>query len=68
MLIAPATIKKELLKMSIYEENGYANRRDYLQSLAEEYGLSYKEVSTIADLLGPSEDFDGLISTLEDMR
>lgn len=54
--------------MSIYEENGYTNRRDYLQSLAEEYGLSYTEVSTIADLLGPSEDFDGLISTLEDMR
>lgn len=54
--------------MSIYEENGYENRRDYLQSLAEEYGLSYKEVSTIAELLGPSEDFDGLISTLEDMR
>lgn len=53
--------------MSIYEETGYANRKDYLKSLAEEYGLSYKKVLTIADLLGPSEDFDGLISTLEDM-
>lgn len=53
--------------MSIYEKNGYVNRKDYLKSLAEEYGLSYKKVSTIADLLGPNEDFDGLISTLEDM-
>ena len=25
--------------MSIYEENGYANRREYLDAMAEDYGL-----------------------------
>jgi hypothetical protein len=33
--------------MSIYKENGFENRRDYLESLC-------------------NEDFDGLITTLED--
>lgn len=53
--------------MSIYEENGYVNRKEYLESLAEEYGLDYKTVRMAASLLGSSEDFDGLITTLEDM-
>lgn len=49
---------------TIYEQNGYKNRQDYLDSLAEEYG---DEVYFLADLLGESEDFDGLIVSLEDM-
>ena len=50
--------------MSIYEENGYADRKDYLRGLAEEYGT---KVYILADLLGPNEDFDGLVTGLEDM-
>ena len=53
--------------MSIYEENGYVNRKEYLESLAEEYGLDYETVRMAASLLGSSEDFAGLITTLEDM-
>lgn len=49
--------------MSVYEENGYKNRQDYLDSLADEYG---NRVYIIADLLGPTEDFDGLVTSLED--
>ena len=48
----------------VYKMNGYDNRQDYLDSLAEEYG---DNVYFLADLLGPSEDFDGLITSLEDM-
>jgi len=51
---------------SIYLENGYKNRDDYLQSLAEDYGLPLEFVHNLADLLGESEEFDGLISALED--
>jgi hypothetical protein len=51
---------------SIYVENGYANRKEYLSSLAEDYGVSISTVAVIADMLGPSEDFDGLVSALED--
>lgn len=54
--------------MSVYEENGYASRKEYLDAMAEDYGLEKHDVHLLADLLGPNEDFDGLISGLEDMR
>lgn len=53
--------------MSNYTDEGYKNREDYLSCLAEEYGLDLEQVvRPIADLLGPSEDFDGLVAMLED--
>ncbi len=52
--------------MNIYQENGYANRRDYLENLALDYGIDKTEVFTIASLLGREEDFDGLVSMLDD--
>ncbi len=51
---------------SNYIENGFANRRAYLENLAEEYDIHRRIVFAMAQLLGPSEDFDGLISALED--
>ena len=50
----------------IYVSKGYKNRKAYLKSLAEEYGISYKTVCILANTLGKNEDFDGLISELED--
>lgn len=50
--------------MSVYTDNGYANRREYLKSLAEDYGDA---VYILAELLGPDEDFDGLVTDLEDL-
>jgi hypothetical protein len=47
-----------------YQLNGYANRREYLESLCEEYPRDI--VFMLADLLGASEDFDGLVTSLED--
>jgi hypothetical protein len=55
------------MTMSIYTDEGYKNRNEYLESLAEEYGISIENVRMAADMLGPDEDFDGLITTLEDM-
>lgn len=51
----------------IYKQNGYNDRYDYLDSLAEEYGISKVIVYSLASMLGESEDFDGLINALEDM-
>lgn len=51
----------------VYEANGYDDREDYLSCLAEDYGLDLDTVKVLADLLGPNEDFDGLVSQLEDM-
>jgi len=50
----------------IYNDNGYDNRDDYLQSLAEDYGVGLGTVKMLSDLLGPSEDFDGLVTGLQD--
>jgi hypothetical protein len=52
--------------MSVYTEYGYENRRDYLESLADDLGIDKQTVFAIAGLLGASEDFDGLVTTLED--
>jgi hypothetical protein len=52
--------------MTIYEQNGFANRRAYLEDLAQNYSRS--AVFTLASVLGPNEDFDGLVTHLEDME
>lgn len=49
--------------MSIYTDNGYANRKEYLNELREEYG---ELVNILIGVLPASEDFDGLITALED--
>ena len=41
-------------------------RAEYLCQLAEEYEVSKSLVFTLAHMLGPDEDFDGLITELED--
>ena len=51
---------------TIYEDNGYKNRRDYLESLSSDMGIDKYIVFSLADLLGSIEDFDGLVSSLED--
>jgi hypothetical protein len=50
-----------------YKENGYKDRKDYLIQLAANMGISEDIVLSIADMLGPNEDFDGLVNILEDL-
>ena len=52
--------------MNIYQENGYKNRTDYLKHLAEDYDVSIGTVILLASTLGKSEDFDGLVTAVED--
>lgn len=54
------------MSSDVYIENGYKDRAEYLQSLADDYGMDLDTVQALADLLGPEEDFDGLVSSLED--
>jgi hypothetical protein len=51
-------------QLQTYLAQGYRHRTHYLESLCEEYDS--ETVYTLAVLLGPSEDFDGLITALED--
>ena len=48
------------------ENNGYSSKEEYLQELAEENGLDIDTVYMVADLLGDSELFDGLVTALQD--
>jgi len=60
------TTMNDNLMMSVYTEYGYESRRDYLESVADDFGIDKGTVFAIAGLLGASEDFDGLITSLED--
>ena len=48
----------------VYTANGYSSRADYLAQLCDDYPADV--VHTLADLLGETEDFDGLVAMLED--
>ena len=54
--------------MNIYTEIGFDDRNDYLQYLAKEHNTTFQIVHSIAEMLGEQEDFDGLVSSLEDFR
>ncbi len=41
------------------------NRKDYLDSLADDFGIPREDVYVIASTLGEDEDFDGLVVELE---
>ena len=51
---------------TIYQENGYENRFAYLKGLAVNHGINLQVVLVYAEMLGPEEDFDALVTTLED--
>ena len=49
---------------SRYQENGFENRYEYLESLREQYGAD--KVNALLTVLPPSEDFDGLVTELQE--
>jgi hypothetical protein len=55
------------IPLSRYEEDGCHSRYAYLLGLADNEGVPLASVIELADLLGPEEDFDGLVSMVEDL-
>lgn len=53
---------------NVYQQHGCEDRKDYLQSVAAENDVDLMVVYELADMLGPSEDFDGLISAVQDIQ
>ena len=53
---------------NVYQQHGFHNRKEYLNSLADEYCIPLETVLLLADLLGETEDFDGLVSSCEDAK
>lgn len=52
--------------LSVYADNGYSDRFSYLESLAEGNDFPMDALIELADLLGPEEDFDGLVVATEE--
>lgn len=42
------------------------DRDAHLKELSEDYGVPMYVVRSLSDVLGPDEDYDGLVSALED--
>ena len=55
-------------KNNIYIDYGYKNRHDYFISLSERFDIDISGVYAIADIMGKNEDFDGLVSSLDDYQ
>ena len=53
---------------TIYQKYGYADRKDYLVKLAQKHNVKPELVFQAAALMGASEDFDGLISMIEEFK
>lgn len=49
-----------------YTDNGFSTREEYLKDLAAEYGVPEHLVFEVAALYGPNEDFDGLVTWVQD--
>ena len=49
---------------STYQAHGFANRGEYLNSLRDTYGVD--AVNAFIEIMPESEDFDGLVTDLED--
>lgn len=54
------------IPLARYQEDGADSRYEYLTDLADNEGVPLDVVLTLTDVLGPEEDFDGLVTMLED--
>ena len=53
----------ETYPKKVYQSKGYADREDYLNMLRDVYGTD--AVNAFISFMPPSEDFDGLVSDLD---
>lgn len=60
--------REHISNENVYTSAGYKDREDYLRCMADDFSVGYDVVEALASTLGPNEDFDGLISSLEDME
>jgi hypothetical protein len=58
--------RERTIPLERYQEGGAIDRFGYLESLADDHGVEFDVVLTLVDVLGPEEDFDGLVTSLED--
>lgn len=57
------------MKQSTYktlQNRGFDTIEEYLQDLADEYGVEYETANMLYELLGEDELFDGVVSGMAD--
>ncbi len=59
-------VKRQARLDEPYTRHGYPNRNAYLADLADSSGVPIEAVEVLANILGRVEDFDGLVTALED--
>ncbi len=59
--------RERTVPLDRYQEDGAIDRFGYLESLGADHGVEFDFVLTLVDVLGPEEDFDGLVTSLEDL-
>ena len=64
--MTPLEARQMEANRELYAEYGTETRFGYLESLAEEYGVPLADVLAVAEILGPDEDFDALVTFLRD--
>ncbi len=58
--------RDRVIPLDRYQADGATDRFGYLENLAADHGVTFETILTLSDVLGPDEDFDGLVTTLED--
>jgi hypothetical protein len=67
LAVAERLNRARTIPLERYQVEGAIDRFGYLENLAEDHGVDFETVLTIVDVLGSEEDFDGLVTTLEDL-
>lgn len=55
-----------IMEENIYQKHGFNSRMEYLEGVSDDFGVPLSTVQVLANILGPNEDFDGLITAVED--
>ena len=58
--------KERTINLARYEEEGCFDRFGYLKGLVDQYCVSWDTMLAVLSFIPPTEDFDGLVTTLED--
>jgi len=53
---------------NIYKDNGYSDRNDYFVDLSLRFNIDLSSVYALSEVMGKDEDFDGLVSSLDDYQ
>ena len=59
--------RERTIPLERYQDDGAMDRFGYLECLAADHGVEFDVVLTLVDVLGPDEDFDGLVTSIEDL-